>query len=53
MRGEKVCNVEDARTLHCLTAKATVSCARCGAQAHSPQNVCEPVQLSETGSRNE
>lgn len=53
MRGEKVCNVQDARMLHCLTAEATVSCARCGAKAHSPQNVCEPVQLAESKSSGE
>lgn len=53
MKGDRmrhmVCNVEDSQTLHCLTANATVSCARCGAKAHSPSNVCDPVALNIEG----
>lgn len=31
--------------VHKLAVDATVECARCGAKAKDPANVCEPVQL--------
>jgi hypothetical protein len=45
----KICNVEDTSQLGSLTAAATVYCGRCGAKAHEPANVCDPVQLPDAG----
>ena len=46
---EMLCTIEDARTIHCLTANATVSCSKCGVKAHDPADVCDPVQLPDAG----
>lgn len=46
---EMLCNIEDAQTIHCLTANATVACSRCGVKAHNPADVCDPVQLPAQG----
>ncbi|RNC71352.1 MAG: hypothetical protein ED859_04150 [Desulfuromonadales bacterium] len=29
----------------CLSASPTVKCGNCGAEANSPENVCNPVPL--------
>ncbi len=50
MRGhEKICSVEDVGTIRGMSMDATVSCARCGAKAHDPADVCAPVQLPDAG----
>ncbi len=50
MKGEtwndKICNVDDASQARSLSKNATVSCSRCGAKAHDPASVCDPVKLS-------
>jgi hypothetical protein len=51
MKGEtwsnKICNVEDASSARSLSKNATVSCSRCGAKAHDPASVCDPVALGD------
>lgn len=51
MRGsnEKICGLTDAGDVRTLSVDATVTCGRCGAKAHDPANVCDPVQLPEPG----
>ena len=46
---DKICNIEDASRAKELAAHATVTCARCGAKAGDPANVCDPVQYPEAG----
>ncbi len=45
----KICNVEDASQARSLSRNATVSCSRCGAKAHDPASVCDPVQILDAG----
>lgn len=53
MRGEKlndkICNIEDTSKARLLAKEATVTCGRCGAKAHEPANVCDPVQIPDAG----
>lgn len=46
---EKICNITDAAEARALSTEAIVTCGRCGAKAHDPANVCDPVQLPEPG----
>lgn len=46
---EKICNITDTAKIRNLSAEALVTCGRCGAKAHDPANVCDPVQLPEAG----
>ncbi|MBI2353787.1 MAG: hypothetical protein HYV06_01955 [Deltaproteobacteria bacterium] len=46
---EKICNITDAAKISSLSADALVTCGRCGAKAHDPANVCDPVQYPEAG----
>lgn len=46
---EKVCAVDDTSLISSLSADATVWCGKCGAKAHNPENVCDPIQLPEPG----
>ncbi len=46
---EKICAITDAATIRGLSADALVTCARCGAKAHDPVNVCDPVQFPDAG----
>jgi hypothetical protein len=48
-RHEKICDIEDVSVVNSLKANPTVSCSKCGAQAHDPASLCAPVQMS--GSR--
>ena len=41
---DKICAITDDATIRSLSADALVTCARCGAKAHDPANVCDPVQ---------
>lgn len=47
--GEKICTVTDAARAHTLSVDALARCGICGAKAHDPANVCDPVQLPEPG----
>jgi predicted nucleic acid-binding Zn ribbon protein len=51
MRGEraKICNIENTDTVRTMARDAFVTCGKCGAKAHDPVNVCDPVQLPEPG----
>jgi hypothetical protein len=42
--GTKICNVTNKSERSSMSAHAMVSCGRCGAMAHDPTNVCDPVQ---------
>jgi hypothetical protein len=46
---EKVCAIDDTTQVHTLARQPTVLCNRCGAKAHDPANVCDPVQLPDAG----
>ena len=46
---DKICFVDNVDQVRSLSADATVSCAKCGAKAHDPADVCDPVQLPEVG----
>jgi hypothetical protein len=48
-RNEKICYVDDASQVSSLAREATVTCGRCGAKAHDPANVCDPVQIPDAG----
>jgi len=53
MRGgslsDKMCALDDVSTVHSLAENPSVVCGRCGAKAHEPVNVCDPVQIPEAG----
>ncbi|KAF0219464.1 MAG: hypothetical protein FD174_1924 [Geobacteraceae bacterium] len=53
MRGgslnDKMCALDDVSRAHSLAEKPSVVCGRCGAKAHEPVNVCDPVQMPEAG----
>ncbi len=44
-----ICNLTDASEKRALSANAMFSCGKCGAMAHDPSNVCDPVQYPEEG----
>jgi hypothetical protein len=46
---DKICNIEDASQVRTLSQEATVTCGLCGAKAHEPANVCDPVQIPDAG----
>lgn len=49
-RHDKICEIEDESVIKSLEAEPTVSCSKCGVQAHHPSSVCAPVFPSESGS---
>jgi len=49
-RHDKICDIEDVGVVNSMKAEPTVSCSKCGVQAHDPASVCAPVQLSGSGS---
>ncbi len=42
---DKLCVVNDTGRVSALSADPTVFCAQCGAEAHDPLSVCEPVNI--------
>lgn len=48
---EKICNLDNASQARSLAKDATVSCGLCGAKAHEPVNVCDPVEIPAAGTR--
>lgn len=40
---DKLCEIKDGTRADALKKDATVSCGLCGAKAHDPVNVCDPV----------
>lgn len=42
---DKLCAIDDSGRASALSAEPTVFCAQCGAEAHDPLSVCEPVDL--------
>lgn len=46
---DKLCNMSNVTQIHTLSEHPTVSCGLCGAKAHDPGNVCDPVQLPDIG----
>jgi hypothetical protein len=50
---DKLCEIEDRARTSAITKDATVSCGLCGAKAHDPANVCDPVlsYTEKTGKR--
>ena len=42
---DKLCTIDDTGRASALSDQATVSCSQCGARAHDPNSVCDPVQL--------
>jgi hypothetical protein len=50
-RHDKICDIEDKSVVKTLEAEPTVSCSKCGVQAHDARSVCAPVMLSQSGSR--
>jgi hypothetical protein len=46
---DKICMIEDSRLINKLSSDATVSCGKCGARAHDPASLCDPVQMSGSG----
>jgi len=46
----KVCDLHSEGAIKRLTEEATVVCTRCGAKAHNPANLCEPVELFDVSS---
>ena len=53
MKGQKlnqmICTLGDEAQVSALADHASVACKRCGAKAHAPANLCDPVQISSTG----
>jgi len=46
---EKICNLTDMAAIRALSSEAFVTCGKCGAKAHDPANVCDPVQFPDAG----
>lgn len=46
---DKICNITDKALVNKLSKDALVTCGMCGAKAHDPANVCDPVQYPEAG----
>lgn len=42
---DKLCAIDDSGRASALSTEPTVFCAQCGAEAHDPLSVCEPVDL--------
>jgi hypothetical protein len=47
--GARVCELTDANEIRSFSANPTAMCRRCGAKAHEPSSLCDPVQISEAG----
>ena len=50
---DKICNITDKVQISKLSKDALVSCRLCGAKAHDPANVCDPVQYPDAGALGE
>lgn len=48
---DKLCTIDDTGRASALSKDATVSCGLCGAGAHDPNSVCEPVELAKGAKR--
>lgn len=46
---EKICNITDPTMVSAMSAEALVTCRKCGAKAHDPASVCDPVQFPVAG----
>ncbi|BDV41604.1 hypothetical protein GURASL_05270 [Geotalea uraniireducens] len=42
---DKLCAIDDSGRANALSTEPTVFCAQCGAEAHDPSSVCEPVDI--------
>lgn len=42
---DKLCAIDDTGRVNALASEPTVFCAQCGAEAHDPLSVCEPVDI--------
>ncbi|QSV45401.1 hypothetical protein [Geobacter benzoatilyticus] len=42
---DKLCAIDDSGRASALASEPTVFCAQCGAEAHDPSSVCEPVDI--------
>lgn len=42
---DKLCAIDDTGRANALASEPTVFCAQCGAEAHDPSSVCEPVDI--------
>lgn len=50
---DKLCAIDDTGRAGALSAEPSVFCGECGAEAHDPISVCDPLSLDErkSGSR--
>lgn len=46
---EKICNITDPTKVSAMSVEALVTCRKCGAKAHDPASVCDPVQFPVAG----
>jgi len=42
---DKLCAIDDSGRASALASEPTVFCAQCGAEAHDPLSVCEPLDI--------
>jgi hypothetical protein len=43
---DKLCEIDDSARASALSNEALYFCGQCGAEAHDPISVCEPVEFS-------
>jgi hypothetical protein len=43
---DKLCAIDDPSRAYALSASATVFCGHCGAEAHDPSAVCDPIDIA-------
>lgn len=43
---DKLCEIDDSARASALSNEALYFCGQCGAEAHDPNSVCEPVEFS-------
>lgn len=46
---DKVCVIHDSKRAEAMAANATVFCGQCGAEAHDPRVVCQPIPITKQG----
>ncbi len=47
--GARICELNDVNEIRAFSANPTAMCRRCGAKAHEPGSLCDPVQIPEAG----